>query len=152
MSPIPSNNDTNNDTNHEQPSEIYEYSSYDFDPDFDPEIEYQEEQYEVLQDNQDQFSNSQDVYPPREHTIQRLFDILSSIEITRHYATHISVDDIEIMLGILDRSIKECEDYYAPYRNRHTLFFLIINRAKEFLHFIREDQARGLPSTDNVQV
>ena len=144
MSPIPSNNDTN----YDQPSEIYEY---DFDPDFDPEIEYQDEQYEVSQD-QDQFSNSQDVYPPREHTIQRLFDILSSIEITRHYATHISVDDVEIMLGILDRSIKECEDYYAPYRNRHALFFLIINRAKEFLNFIREDQARGLPSTDNVQV
>jgi hypothetical protein len=147
MSPIHSNNDTN----YDQPSEIYEYTSYDFDPDFDPEIEYQEEQYEVSQ-NQDQFSNSQDVYPPREHTIQRLFDILSSIEITRHYATHISVDDIETMLGILDRSIKECEDYYASYRNRHALFFLIINRAKEFLHFIREDQARGLPSTDNVQV
>jgi len=146
MSPIPSNNDTN----YEQPSEIYEYSSYDFDPDFDPDIEYQEEQYEVLQDNQ--VSNLLDVYPPREHTIQRLFDILSSIEITRHYATHISVDDIEIMLGILDRSIKECEDYYAAYRNRHALFFLIINRAKEFLHFIKEDQFRGLPSIDNVQV
>ena len=143
MSPIPSNNDTN----YEQPSEIYEYSSYDFDPDFDPEIEYQEDQYQVLQNNQ--VSNSLDVYPPREHTIQRLFDILSSIEITRHYATHISVDDIETMLGILDRSIKECEDYYAPYRNRHGLFFLIINRAKEFL---REDQARGLPSIDNNQV
>jgi len=104
----------------------------------------------ILQDNQ--VSNSLHVYPPREHTIQRLFDILSSIEITRHYATHISVDDIEIMLGILDRSIKECEDYYAVYRNRHALFFLIINRAKEFLHFIKEDQSRGLPSIDNVQV
>ena len=145
MSPIPSNNDTN----YDQPSEIYGYTSYDFDPDSDPEIEYQEEQYEV---SQDQFSNSLGIYSPREHTIQRLFDILSSIEITRHYATHISADYIETMLEILDRSIKECEDYYASYRNRHALFFLIINRAKEFLNFIREDQARGLPSADNVQV
>jgi hypothetical protein len=127
MSPIYSNNDSN----HEQPSEIYEYS-------------YQD-QYEVLQDNQ--ISDSQeDVFPPREHMIQRLFDILSSIEITRHYATNISVDDMETMIRILDSSIKESEDYYVPYSNRHALFFSIINIAKEFLHFIREDQDRGLPS------
>jgi len=141
MSPIPSNNDSN----HEQPSDICEYSSYDFDQDFE-----NQDQYEVLQDNQ--ICNSIDVFPPREHTIQRLFDILSSIEITRHYATNISVDDMEAMLGILDRSIKECEDYYEPYSNRHCLFFSIINKSKEFLHFIREDQDRGIRRIDNNQL
>ena len=147
MSPIPSNNNTNYQYSYEQPSEIYEYTSYNFDPNFDPEIEFQEDQYEV---SQDQFSNSWDIYP-REHVINRLFDILSSIEI-RRYNAQTSVDDIERMLGILDRSIQECEYYYASYMNRHALFFLIINRAKEFLNFIRNDQARGLPSIDNNQV
>lgn len=138
MSPISSNNDSNNDSNNEQPSEIYEYSY--------------EDQYEVLQDTGYASYSQEDIFPPREHTIQRLFDILSSIEITRHYATNISVDDMEIMLGILDRSIKECEDYYVPYSNRHGLFFSIINIAKEFLHFIRDDQNRGLPRIDNNQL
>jgi hypothetical protein len=129
MSPI-------QDTNHEQ--DFYEFCA-----EFDIEIE-QEQSSSIQQ--QDQSPE-----PPREFMIQRLFSIVSSIEITRHYA-NISVDHMEDMLEILDHSIKECEDYYGPYRNRHGLFFSIIDGAKEFLHFIREDQDRGLPSMDNQYI
>jgi len=120
-------------TNHEQ--EFYEACD-----------EFEQEQSSSIQ-QQDQSPE-----PPREFMIERLFSIVSSIEITRHYAIHISVDYIEDMIVILDQSIKECEDYYGPYRNRHGLFFSIIDGAKEFLHFIREDQDRGLPSMDNQYI
>ena len=122
-------------TNHEQ--EFYESCD---------EFEQEQEQSSSIQ-QQDQSPE-----PPREFMIERLFSIVSRLEITRHYAIHISVDDVEDMLVILDRSIKECEDYYGPYRNRHALFFSIIDGAKEFLHFIREDQDRGLPSMDNQYI
>jgi len=122
-------------TNHEQ--EFYESCD---------EFEQEQEQSSSIQ-QQDQSPE-----PPREFMIERLFSIVSRLEITRHYAIHISVDYIEDMIVILDQSIKECEDYYGPYRNRHGLFFSIIDGAKEFLHFIREDQDRGLPSMDNQYI
>jgi len=117
-----------------QPSEVYEYTY-----DLDSASEFQEI-------NCHQVTN---VYP-REHVINRLFDILSSIEIRRHYGLT-SIDDMEGLLRCLNIKIQECENYYASYRNRHSLFFLIIDTAKEFSQFIREDQYRGLPNTDNIQ-
>jgi hypothetical protein len=127
MSPISS---SNNDSYY-QPSEIvYEYN-------LDQGVEFQ-------------VTNSLEVYP-REHVINHLFDILSSIEITRYYNESTSVDNMETLLRILDVSIQECENYYSSYRNRHPLFFIIIDRAKEFLNFIREDQHRGLPHIENNQ-
>jgi hypothetical protein len=116
-----------------QPSEVYEYTY-----DLDSASEFQENCHQV--------NNGY----PREHAINRLFDILSSIEIRRHYGIT-SIDDMEGLLRCLDIKIQECENYYASYRNRHSLFFLIIDSAKEFSQFIREDQYRGLPNTHNIQ-
>ena len=120
------------------------------------EVEDNASQYEV-EDSASQYEDEQgyvntpSVFPNTYH-INRVFSVMSQIELVRHYIPNVAtnIDYIEGLLHNLDTYIADSELYYEPFINRHPLLSVTINHAKQFAEFIRSDQDRGLQSVDNV--